>query len=84
MRISDLVFGRVPAIISSETSFTYVAVRDAAEAIVRASEKRGNERGAPQRYRRAMQKGKGMRSALLRCCRIYPPPQQEMSPNSTG
>ena len=35
MRIKELTQGRVPATITSDTVFTYVAVRDAAEAIVR-------------------------------------------------
>lgn len=45
MRIKDLISGAVPATVSSETTFTYVYVRDAAEAIVRAAERDGNERG---------------------------------------
>ena len=45
MRIKELISGAVPAVISSETTFTYVHVRDAAEAIVRAAERGGNERG---------------------------------------
>jgi len=46
MKIKDLVEGRVPATLSSETTFTYVYVRDAAEAILRAAELQGNERGS--------------------------------------
>ena len=42
MRIADLVSGAVPATIASDVTFTYVHVRDAAEAIVRAAEKSGN------------------------------------------
>jgi len=37
MRIRDLVDGSLPAVISSGATFTYVYVKDAAEAIVRAS-----------------------------------------------
>jgi len=39
MRISDLVRGRVPATIASNTTFTYVCVKDSAEAIVRSGER---------------------------------------------
>ena len=48
MKIRPLVQGQIPATIASSTTFTYVYVRDAAEAIVRAAEKDGNERG--ERY----------------------------------
>ena len=48
MKIRPLVQGQIPATIASPTTFTYVYVRDAAEAIVRAAEKDGNERG--ERY----------------------------------
>eukprot|EP00316_Scyphosphaera_apsteinii_P020920 CAMPEP_0119339920 /NCGR_PEP_ID=MMETSP1333-20130426/99321_1 /TAXON_ID=418940 /ORGANISM="Scyphosphaera apsteinii, Strain RCC1455" /LENGTH=345 /DNA_ID=CAMNT_0007351553 /DNA_START=213 /DNA_END=1250 /DNA_ORIENTATION=+ len=44
MRISELISGQLPAKIASDTVFTYVYVRDAAEAIVRASERR-HQRG---------------------------------------
>ena len=45
MKIRPLVQGQIPATIASPTTFTYVYVHDAAEAIVRAAEKEGNERG---------------------------------------
>ena len=45
MKIKPLVQGQIPATIASPTTFTYVHVHDAAEAIVRAAEKEGNERG---------------------------------------
>ena len=48
MKIQPLVTGHVPAIISSDTVFTYVYVRDAAEAILRAAELAGN--GGGERY----------------------------------
>jgi len=48
MKIKALVQGHVPATITSNTVFTYVYVRDAAEAIIRAAEFSGNERG--ERY----------------------------------
>ncbi|CAE8598953.1 unnamed protein product [Polarella glacialis] len=43
MRIAELISGSVPATITSDTIFTYVHVRDAAEAITRAAELRGND-----------------------------------------
>jgi len=39
MKMKDLVEGKVPAVIAGENIFTYVDVRDAAEAIVRAGER---------------------------------------------
>lgn len=39
MKMKALVEGKVPAVIAGETTFTYVDVRDAAEAIVKAGEK---------------------------------------------
>ena len=45
MKIRPLVQGQIPATIASSTTFTYVYVRDAAEAIVRAAERDGNENG---------------------------------------
>lgn len=39
MRISDLVYEKIPATIAGDAVFTYIYVRDAAEAIVRAGEK---------------------------------------------
>jgi len=39
MKIQALCRGQVPAVIAGETTFTYVYVKDAAEAIVRAGEK---------------------------------------------
>lgn len=43
MQISRFVNGQVPVMIDSENLFTYVYVGDAAEAIVRAAERGGNE-----------------------------------------
>ena len=43
MRLKDLISGNIPATISSDAVFTYVYVKDAAQAIVRAAEKKGNE-----------------------------------------
>ena len=45
MRIAELITGALPATVSSATIFTYVAVRDAAEAIVRATEKADHRQG---------------------------------------
>lgn len=46
MKIGPLVRGEIPATVASPTTFTYVYVRDAAEAIVRAAETSGNETGS--------------------------------------
>jgi len=45
MRMLDLVEGSVPATIAGEVVFTYVSVRDAAEAIVRAAARARSDRG---------------------------------------
>lgn len=45
MKIRPLVQGHVPATVASETTFTYVYVHDAADAIVRAAEANGYDRG---------------------------------------
>jgi dihydroflavonol-4-reductase len=42
MQIREFVNGRIPAMVDSPHPFTYVDIRDAAEAIVRAMEKPGN------------------------------------------
>jgi dihydroflavonol-4-reductase len=42
MQIERFVRGRIPFLIRSDNRFTYVHIRDAAEAIVRAAEKEGN------------------------------------------
>jgi dihydroflavonol-4-reductase len=47
MQISRFLRGQIPAMIDSQSQFTYVYVGDAARAIVRAAEKEGNE---GQRY----------------------------------
>merc|ERR1719408_570518 len=41
----ELIGGLIPATVASDATFTYVYVRDAAEAIVLAAERSGNERG---------------------------------------
>ncbi|MEJ2737571.1 MAG: NAD-dependent epimerase/dehydratase family protein [Anaerolineae bacterium] len=43
MQISRFLRGQIPAMIDSQSQFTYVHVGDAAKAIVRAAEKEGNE-----------------------------------------
>jgi dihydroflavonol-4-reductase len=43
MQISRFLRGQIPALIDSQSRFTYVHVGDAAKAIVRAAEKEGNE-----------------------------------------
>ncbi len=43
MQISRFLHGQIPAMIDSQSLFTYVYVGDAARAIVRAAEKEGNE-----------------------------------------
>ncbi len=43
MQISRFLRGQIPAMIDSQSQFTYVHVDDAAKAIVRAAEKEGNK-----------------------------------------
>jgi dihydroflavonol-4-reductase len=47
MKIQKFLDGKIPVLIRSDNQFTYVAIDDAAEAIVRAAEKSGN---AGERY----------------------------------
>ena len=57
MRIADLVTGALPATVASETTFTYVAVRDAAEAIVRVAERLGRPPTDDEHHRPTLRSG---------------------------
>ena len=77
MKIAPLVRGQIPATVASPTTFTYVYVRDAAEAIVRAAEKGGNERG--ERYLIGNQRlSTGAYYALIAELSGQPPPRAEV------
>jgi dihydroflavonol-4-reductase len=81
MQIERFLRGRIPFLIRSDSLFTYVHIRDAAEAIVRAAEKEGNIGEAYLVGRERLSTGQYVR--LISELSGVPLPRRTMGPGTT-